>query len=361
MKIAILWTRLSGYMNACLKVLAQNSNVDILVVHQAPSKDAPFKEDDFFWISHRYGWDRHPSEPDLIKKLEEFKPDVVLVSSWHIRGYRAALRSLPKGVVRVLCMDNLWRGTARQWLGILTSRWFLHPFYDVAFVPGDRQVIFARKLGFEEDCIWRGLYTCDHLRFSHSYRQREASKYNLSQSFVYVGRLSSEKGIETLIKAYKGYRTRVKKPWPLVVAGEGPLRFRLEGIQGIAVKGFMQPECLARELSESGCLILPSSFEPWGLVTHEATAAGLPVICSNACGASAHLVQDGFNGFIVEAGKPVHLTDAMYRFSLLSEDQRRSMGHNSFLLSKQFTPELWASNLYQRAKALMEDKIKGRL
>ena len=44
MKIAILWTRLSGYLNVCLKELASREGVEIFVSHEVAGSDAPFDD-----------------------------------------------------------------------------------------------------------------------------------------------------------------------------------------------------------------------------------------------------------------------------------------------------------------------------
>jgi len=44
MRIAILWTRLSGYLNVCLKELASREGVEIFVSHEVAGSDAPFDD-----------------------------------------------------------------------------------------------------------------------------------------------------------------------------------------------------------------------------------------------------------------------------------------------------------------------------
>ena len=56
-------------------------------------------------------------------------------------------------------------------------------------------------------------------------------------------------------------------------------------------------------------------FEPWGVVIHEAAAAGLPIIASHLCGATTAYVRDGVNGFIISPTVE-NLTQAM---SLITE------------------------------------------
>ena len=44
MRVAVLWTGLSGYLNACLKELASREGVELLVSHQAPVQQVPFDD-----------------------------------------------------------------------------------------------------------------------------------------------------------------------------------------------------------------------------------------------------------------------------------------------------------------------------
>src|SRR5258706_8059004 len=101
------------------------------------------------------------------------------------------------------------------------------------------------------------------------------------------------------------------------------------------------------------CWVLPSRFEPWGVAIHEATSAGLGVICSSACGASAHLVQDGRNGFVVRADDEKNLGNALMRYASLLPKQTEEMSDHSYYLSSQFTPKRWASYFHKRAQELL--------
>jgi len=98
-------------------------------------------------------------------------------------------------------------------------------------------------------------------------------------------------------------------------------------------------------MAESGAFILPSRFEPWGVVVQEATAAGLPLICSNKVGASVHLLQDYFNGFSFMSGNSNQLMERMTAVSCMEREEIRRMRLNSSELSKQFSPARWAKTL----------------
>lgn len=343
MRIAILWQSMSGYFGACLRALASERGVDLCLAFRSPRPDAPFDPAYSAWISPQYSWDEEPNIARLDALLADFDPDAVLVSSWHIGGYRAALRHLRRRATRVLCMDNQWLGTPKQWLGRLTWRQYIRPLFDVAFVPGDRQLAFANRLGFRNSHVLRGLYCADTAVFTPPADVPLVAE----RAFLFVGRLTELKGVSILIDAYERYRNGSVQPWPLRIAGIGPLLGSLEGRPGIEPLGFVQPVALPKLMWAATSLVLPSRFEPWGLVVHEATIAGLIPICSDRVGAAVHLVQDGYNGFVVPAENPSELALAMERVACKSESELDRMRRASRQMSMQFSTDRWASYLVE--------------
>jgi glycosyltransferase involved in cell wall biosynthesis len=98
-------------------------------------------------------------------------------------------------------------------------------------------------------------------------------------------------------------------------------------------------------MRRSGAFILPSTVEAWGVVIHEATCAGLPILASRACGAVANLVRDGYNGFSFPLEDTKTLAVLMQHIS--DSEAAKGMGHNSLRMSYQFDPKLWAKNLIE--------------
>lgn len=350
MRVALLWTDLSGYMDACFRTLARRGGVELFVANRRPARDAPFDESLFAWMENRLQWQDEVEAGSLIRRLEQFRPEVILCSNWHYRGYRHAMRRFKGRAVRIFTSDRPWMGNSRQWMGVLASRFYLRPLCEAIFVAGERQVAWARKMGFRQERIFQGLLTCDHEKFAAVGRARQETAE--ARAFVYVGRFTECKGLDVLASAYRQYRMATDAPWPLRCYGTGRLRNLLEGIEGLEIRGFCQPGELPEELGQASCLILPSSYDGWGIVVHEAAAAGMAVIVSDAVGASAHLVRHGHSGYIVSAGDAEELAQAMLRYSALDEDKRREMGENSYRLSLQFTPEHWADTLLSRSAEL---------
>lgn len=352
MRVAVLWSELSGYLNACLKELVRTEGAELFVAHVPPSLAAPFDLAAFEWIGNRYLWEEGGRHDDFLLRLEQFRPDVILCVNWHHREYRQAMKRFRGRAVRIFASDRPWTGTLRQWLGAATSRFYLHPLCEAIFVPGERQVEFARRMGFKPAGILRGELSCDHGKFAEAQRLRSEDS-RLPRSFVYVGRFSSEKGIDILVRAYTEYRQASPDPWPLECYGAGPVAHLLDGIEGVEKKGFCLPDDLPGVLAGSGCLLLPSVREAWGVAVHEACAAGVPVIVSDAAGASVHLVQDSYNGYVVEPGNVRDLARAMHRYAALSPEERGGMGKAGYLMSLQFTPGRWAQTLVQRSGEML--------
>jgi glycosyltransferase involved in cell wall biosynthesis len=121
----------------------------------------------------------------------------------------------------------------------------------------------------------------------------------------------------------------------------------LENQKGIRHMGFIQPDEMPGVLSSAGCLILPSSFEPWSLVVHEAASAGRLILASESVGAVTHLVQPAYNGFIFDDKDVEGLAALMCRVSTMTDEQLDQMSCASHQLSEQFSPRQWANILLQ--------------
>lgn len=344
-RVVILWQRLSGYTHAGFTAL-RDLGVDVRIVHRGGGADAPFDERALTDGLCTTSWTGAPDAQVVETLLDEADPHAVIVSSWHITAYRRAVRRRRGQTLRVLSMDNQWWATPKQRLGVATSPLLIRPSYDAAFVASERSADFAHRLGFSDSRVIRGVYACDHERFAAVADVRGSAAPE--RAFVFVGRLVAEKGIDVLAEGYRRYRRMVDDPWPLLVSGAGAGAAELEGVDGVELLGFVQPADLPALLARSGCLVLPSRFEPWGVVIQEAAAAGLAVVCTWVCGASGRLVVDGYNGRVTESGDADDLARAMVRISTSTDEERQAMARASRSLADQYTPRRWATHLLDR-------------
>jgi glycosyltransferase involved in cell wall biosynthesis len=130
---------------------------------------------------------------------------------------------------------------------------------------------------------------------------------------LYVGRLSTEKGIVTLLDAW----ARLDRHVPLIIAGDGPLAGTVADAaarrQGVTWLGQQDRASVRQLMAEAAVVIFPSiAYETFGQVIIEAYAAGTPVIASSG-GAAAELVEPGRTGALVRPGDPADLADHILR------------------------------------------------
>ena len=351
LRIAIFWSELPGYAAACVRALAERENIDLLVVRYAHQEQKPFDESSrrLPFPIHAVSCDRPPREQwmTLRKLLENFQPDAAVVSGWAFPAFNRAARWVKKRGGIVVCMsDNQWRGDLKQLLGAVYARLFFGRRYSAMFIPGERARPLARAFGFSGPRLITGSYSCDWSLFSRANILRsERSDGKWPHVFLFVGSLIPRKGIQDILAAYQEYRKRVAEPWQLWMVGDGPLKETIQGVDGVSPKGFKQPPECANIMSCAGAYIMASHKEPWGVVLHEAVAAGMPVICTESCGAGADFVNDNYNGYVFEAADVQRLSELMFIVSNKTDNELSQMGRSSYELSKKYTPHLWAEHL----------------
>lgn len=124
---------------------------------------------------------------------------------------------------------------------------------------------------------------------------------------VFVGRLAPEKGIDTLLEAWRA----LPEPVLLKIAGDGPLapavRRAAAADRRIEWLGHRPPQEVLDLIGAAECLLIPSTFhEAFGRVIIEAYAKGTAIIGSRR-GAIGELVEDGVTGFLCEPGSSADL------------------------------------------------------
>ncbi len=162
---------------------------------------------------------------------------------------------------------------------------------------------------------------------------------------AYVGRTATGKGLDLLIRSLCNLEGR---PWSLTVIGDGPDRGGLERLadgcglaKQITWRGMLPNDAAMRELCDHDLLILPSTRKDgWGAVVNEALLRGVPVVCSDRCGA-ADLLGEPWRGGVFRSGDADDLT------RLLAEWIRR--GRRSEALTNRIRQ--WSQAIEGRAVA----------
>lgn len=144
--------------------------------------------------------------------------------------------------------------------------------------------------------------------------------------FLYIGRLSREKGVPTLAQAQQ----KMQETMPLKIVGDGPLgadlRARFSGPQFL---GYMKHgEELNNLIRGARAVVVPSEYyENCSMSVLEAMAFGRPVIGGNI-GGIPEQIRDGVDGYLVEPGNSDALAQLMDKLAADPELARR-MGINA--------------------------------
>lgn len=179
------------------------------------------------------------------------------------------------------------------------------------------------------------------------------------KGFLYVGRLSKEKGIEVLAQAMQ-----TSPDLCLQVAGTGEESSVIQSIAGVEMLGALPQEAIRQAMGRAVALVIPSIwYENFPRTLVESFASGLPVIASRI-GALAELVQEGVTGLLFEAGNATDLA-AKLAWAQAHPAEMASMGQRArTLYEAEFTPEKNYQQLiqiYQAAIAAARQNVPKRL
>lgn len=167
---------------------------------------------------------------------------------------------------------------------------------------------------------------------------------------LFVGRISEEKGIKTLLKAWSTLDDKTL----LKVAGAGPLDDLLACKNNIEALGLQNSDEISHLMQQAAFLILPSEwYEGFPLVLVEAFAHGLPVLASNL-GSMADIIKDGETGLLFTPGDADDLARKV-KWLLNNPLKAQELGENA---RRTFLAKYTAEQNYAELMAIYEDAIE---
>jgi glycosyltransferase involved in cell wall biosynthesis len=178
---------------------------------------------------------------------------------------------------------------------------------------------------------------------------------------LFCAKLQPWKGPMDLLEAF----ARADAPNSYVVfAGDGPERGNLErravelGIAGrTRFLGFVNQSQLPAVYRTADLFVLPSLFEPFGLVVNEAMLCGLPAMVSDCVGAKYDLVRPGENGWVFPAGS-VEALAAILRSVLGDRETLAGMGAAAERRMETWSPRQYADSMVQAVQLMQIAKPK---
>lgn len=269
-------------------------------------------------------WNRQAAR-EVTRVAKSFRPDVAHVNNtWFALSpsVLSALRGLNIPTVltlrnyRVMCVNGLLFRTGRpceDCIGKLPYPAIIHRCYhDSAVLSGvaafsialhhhletwvkkvDRLIVLSETsrdkflaAGFPPQKI----VLREHFSWDTASRLSPATASN---RVLFVGRLSAEKGLEVLLKAWE---LAGANSFELLIVGDGPLRLRLELIapSNVRFAGLLSSQEVMEHMKTSRAIVVPSMwYETGGRVLIEALACGLPVIASDSIGIAKTLEDAG--------------------------------------------------------------------
>ncbi|OVE76866.1 hypothetical protein BVX98_04155 [bacterium F11] len=182
-----------------------------------------------------------------------------------------------------------------------------------------------------------------------------------SPSLVYIGRLSEEKGIRTLLKAFAIFSTK-RPDVPLHVVGTGRLEREVRNFKEensnlkIFLHGYLQAYDRDQLLKKSTFLMFPSEcYENCPYVILESLSLGIPVIGSDR-GGIPELINDGTTGYLFESGSPSQLNAVLVK-AMENLSQWPSMTRNAREEAKaRFDKKVWIERIENLYKSILKSR-----
>jgi glycosyltransferase involved in cell wall biosynthesis len=246
---------------------------------------------------------------------------------------------------------------------------FLQRLLGFAFRSADRLIAvswasarFSHSLGFSEKRITvvpNGVdLSCFNGKIDAFLMRKELGIGN-EPLVVTVSRLIKRKSPGLLISAF----AKVLKVVPgakLVIAGSGrekdDLSRQIQSLNitnSVFMVGRLTKGKVAQLMAAANVFVLPSKMESFGLTLLEASAAGVPVVCSNA-GGIPEVFQDGFNALLYPPGDDNAMAKAIIRL-LQDRELAKTISANAVETASKFTWEMTAERTLQVYKEVLQE------
>ncbi len=214
-------------------------------------------------------------------------------------------------------------GTPREWGRHVLYR-ALRPLVDEAWTLGRSNESALRQFGMHRQRRLP-MYAVDFTAFQQATPERRTGDGSGRVRLLAVARLSREKNLLALCHALAS--ASIAGRFQLTIVGEGPQRARIERTirtsrAPVRLLGSVPRAQMGAVFADADALVLPSTWEPWGIAVVEALGLGLPVVATSRVGAATSLAEGG--AVVLSAGTdPASLAQALAQLAT-ELDSRRS-------------------------------------
>jgi len=252
---------------------------------------------------------------DTITVLRELRPDVIVSSEMGCRSFLSALYARRKPgtplVIAAALSEHTERG--RGWLRRRFRSWLVGQA-DCLTYNGKSAARYLRSLGSDEQRMFHVPYVARAEASAGVQATREGS---LAHRLLYVGQLIERKGLLPFAQSlarWGALNPSRSAEWELV--GDGPLESALKSVRlpnniTLRLVGRCDYTELPAYYSRAGIFVFPTFCDEWGVVVHEAMAAGLPILGSVYSQAVLDLCAEGETGWLYHTEMPNELDRAL--------------------------------------------------
>jgi glycosyltransferase involved in cell wall biosynthesis len=272
----------------------------------------------------------------VIKKIKDFQPDIIHTHTPFGVGWEAILAAklfkLPLVGTNHTFYDHYLKHINLDFHFIKKISWkFMIAYYnrcDLVLSPSKSMAESLVKYGLKRQLVvFPNLVDTELFKPALSSEEKNKLKMKLGirgKAFIYHGRISYEKGIDQVIKAF-ALISKKNSNLILIIAGSGPekenlieLVKNLNLVNNVIFTTFEHKPEFIDFLRASDVFVTACKNENMPLAVLEAMASGLPVIAVDALGLP-EIVKDNINGFIVPPDNLKIMSQKMYE--LISSDQ----------------------------------------
>lgn len=363
----ILWPKYKGGIFSGLHnfSLPSDINISFFQIAQTTVDRKNLGEVDFSY--HRYPYKLlFNSTYDSIPKFKLCKilfnhaaysnANLILLPGYHLLEYWFMLLAcILTGKKRAVFVDSTSNDQPQSILKYVLKRLFFN-FCDGFFGYGQRSKEYLMSFGVPEHKITT---RCQAAALPHHYRpenalssRMERRKADMPAHYLFVGVLTGNKGIDTLIQAFHQLYQQDRSA-SLTIVGDGDLHDELRALvaslqisDAVNFTGALHIDRLEYYYLQASCLILPSRSEAWGLVVNEALSYGCPAIVSDRCGCAPDLIVEGETGYVFNLDDVANLAEKMSLVKTNLSDVAK-VANDCITLMQKFTPEKAAAQIFK--------------
>jgi len=340
--ILFLLSEVHNYHISLIDEITTKYNYNVVVIYKDKNNKTPYQPTQLQAVIYK-GKSTFITYKGFKEYAVNVNPILVRTSGWVDKDYLKVSKIFKKsGIATVVVSDTQWKNTIRQTLGAFLYGRYIRSCFDKMMVAGPYQFEYARKIGFSKKNI---LFS--NLSANTKLYEGEINSKKFEKKIVYVGNLEKIKGTHLLLDAWSSLQE--KKSWKLELIGRGSY-FRETVSSDILYRGFLDSEDIKKSLRSAAFFVLPSINEQWGVVMHEATLCGIPIICSDEVGSIPLFMINGFNGFTFKTNSVKDLNKYIEKVINLPNEEIVRMRENSLSLSKRITTPISAASLLAAIK-----------